>query len=365
MPRTKLSLRLLGLALGFLAFPLAAAAQEACTTYTVQQGDTLGSIAQAAYGSYDYQMIFNANRDALAANPNSLPPGLQLVLPCADGRLSPGQPLNTVIEAESAKAAADSADDQAYQPPIKFVTADDWAPFTDQKLTDGGIFVRMAKTAMERGGNHRKYTISWVDDWMSHVEVLLPSNAFDISIAWESSDCSKLDVLGEFGQKMCTEFDYSVPIYETAYAFNTLIDSKYAEAGEFSDYAGARICRPEAWPVSDLEVQGLSEPLVTFVHPKTPLECAKMLLDGEVDLYSIEAETATENFKDLNAEDKIVVNPGLATFISYHFITSKKNPHGREYLDLLDAGINEMRESGEWYDIVASGLDEFNKLKEQ
>jgi LysM repeat protein len=31
----------------------AAVAQEACTTYTVKEGDSLGSIAQAAYGSFN------------------------------------------------------------------------------------------------------------------------------------------------------------------------------------------------------------------------------------------------------------------------------------------------------------------------
>lgn len=362
MSNTKFSHRLPVLAMAVVAFPLAAAAQEACTTYTVKEGDSLGSIAQAAYGSYDYQMIFNANRNALAANPNSLPVGLQLVLPCEDGRLSPDQELSAVIEAETAKAEANAPANKEYAPPLKFVTSNDWMPFTDESLTGGGIFVRMATTAMQRGGNNRDYKISYVDDWMSHIDILLPSSAFDVSIAWESPDCTRLDALGEFSVRMCTEFDFSLPIYETAYAFNTLVDSKYAEAREFSDYAGAKICRPEAWPIGDLEVEGLVEPFVTYVHPKSPLDCAEMLLKGEVDLYSIESETATKNFAELNATDQIVVNPALATFISYHFLTSKKNPRGREYLDMLNAGITEMRESGEWYDILATGLAEFNAI---
>ncbi len=362
MSNTKFSHRLPVLAMALVAFPLAAAAQEACTTYTVKEGDSLGSIAQAAYGSYDYQMIFNANRNALAANPNSLPVGLQLILPCEDGRLSADQELSAIIEAETAKAEANAPANQEYAPPLKFITSNDWMPFTDESLTGGGIFVRMATTAMQRGGNARDYKISYVNDWMSHIEVLLPSSAFDVSIAWESPDCTRLDALGEFSVKMCTEFDFSLPIYETAYAFNTLVDSKYAEAREFSDYAGAKICRPEAWPIGDLEVEGLVEPLVSYVHPKSPLECAEMLLKGEVDLYSIEAETATKNFEELKAADQIVVNPALATFISYHFLASKNNPRGREYLDMLNAGITEMRESGEWYDILATGLAEFNAL---
>ncbi len=347
-----------------LALPAVAAAQEACTTYTVKDGDTLGSIAQAAYGSYDYQMIFNANRDALAANPNSLPAGLQLILPCEDGRLTADSELNAVIQAETERQAAAPKRNKTYEPPLKFVSSNNWMPFADESLTGGGIFVRMAATAMQRGGNDRGYEISYVDDWMSHIDVLLPTGAFDVSVAWEAPDCTKLDLLGEFAIRMCTEFDFSLPIYETAYTFNTLVDSKYAEARTFADYAGARICRPEAWPTSDLEVQGLVEPMVTYAHPKNPLDCAQMLLDGQVDLYSIEAETVTANFEELGASDRVAPNPALATFITYHFLTSKSNPRGRVYIAMLNRGITEMRESGEWYDIVATGLDEYNKLSQ-
>ena len=348
----------------FVAAPFVASAQEACTTYTVRAGDTLGTIAQSAYGSYDYQMIFNANRDALAANPNNLPAGLQLILPCEDGRLTADSELSSIIQQESARQEASRTNSNVYEPPLKFVTSNDWAPFTDESLTGGGIFVRMATTAMQRGGNDRGYNVAYVDHWMSHIETLLPTGAFDVSIAWEAPDCSKLDLLGEFSVRMCTEFDFSLPIYETAYAFNTLADSKYAGAREFGDYAGAKICRPEAWPISDLEVQGLVEPLVSYVHPKSPLDCADLLLKGEVDLYSIEGETSASNFKELNAVSQVATNPALATFISYHFITAKSNPRGRVYIAMLNRGITEMRESGEWYDILATGLAEYNKLSQ-
>jgi polar amino acid transport system substrate-binding protein len=347
-----------------LVLPAMASAQEACTTYTVQAGDTLGTIAQAAYGSYDYQMIFNANRDALAANPNNLPAGLQLILPCEDGRLTSDSQLSAVIEQETVRQEASRSNSNIYAPPLKFVSSNNWKPFTDESLTGGGIFVRMAATAMQRGGNDRGYEISYVDDWMAHIEVLLPSGAFDVSVAWESPDCSKLDLLGQFSVQLCTEFDFSLPIYETAYAFNTLNDNKYVGAREFGDYAGAVICRPEAWPISDLEVQGLVEPLVTYARPTNPMDCAEMLVNGEVDMYAIEAETASQNFADLGATDKVTVNPALATFITYHFITAKSNPRGRVYIAMLNRGITEMRESGEWYDIVATGLAEFNKLSQ-
>ncbi len=343
-----------------LAMPTVAAAQEACTTYTVKDGDSLGSIAEAAYGSFNYQMIFNANREAIASNPNSLPAGLQLVLPCADGRLTADAELNAVIEEETEKQEANRDPNRPYQPAVKFVTANDWKPFTDESMPGGGIYVRMATTAMRRGGNDRDYKISYVDDWDAHISALLPSNAFDFSIAWSKPDCSKIDLLGEFGVKMCTEFEFSLPIYEVAYSYHTLVDSPYAEARSFADYKGARICRPEGWAMSNLEVEGLAPPVATFVQPKSPMECAEMLLAGEVDVYSIEVETSTANFETLGASDKVLLNPAITSFNTHHFVISKSNSRAAEYIAMIDAGVQEMRESGEWYDIVATGLAEFN-----
>jgi phage tail protein X len=343
-----------------VALPTIVSAQEACTTYTVQEGDTLGSIAQAAYGSYNYQMIFNANRAAIAENTNNLPVGLELILPCEDGRLTADTELSAVIEAETEKQEETRDPNRPYEPPLKFVTGNDWKPFTDESLPGGGIYVQMAATAMKRGGNDRDYKVSFVDDWDAHIQALLPSNAFDMSIAWSKPDCSKIDLLGEFAVKMCTEFEFSLPVYEVAYSYNTLIDSKFAGARSFSDYVGAKICRPEGWPISDLEVEGLAEPAVEFVRPKSPMECAEMLLAGEVDLYSLEVETTTANFEELGATDKVELNPALATFNTHHFLISKKNPRAVEYMAMVNRGIEEMRQTGEWYDIVATGLAQYN-----
>ena len=344
--------------------PFAAVAQENCTTYTVQEGDTLGSIAQSAFGTFDYQVIFNANRDALAENPNDLPPGLQLILPCEDGRLTPDTVLSAIIKKEDEKQATTAKKNDVYQPPLKFVTSNGWMPFTDESLTGGGIFPRLAATAMHRAGNNRDYTLAFVDDWQSHLDTLLPTGAMDISIAWESPDCSKMDMLGEESVKRCTELEYSLPIYELVNVFYTLKDNKYAGAKVYSDFAGAKICRADAWGTGDLEVEGLSPPFIEMVTPENPIDCAKLLIAGEVDVYTIEIETIAANMAELGATDKVVENPYLSIILPYHFITSKTNPRGRVYISMLNKGITEMRESGEWYDIVATGLAEYNKLSQ-
>lgn len=50
--------------------------------YTVQEGDTLSSIAQQAYGPDDrWQEIYIANTQVIGIDPNILPPGKVLYIP--------------------------------------------------------------------------------------------------------------------------------------------------------------------------------------------------------------------------------------------------------------------------------------------
>lgn len=336
----------------------AAQAQEACTTYTVKAGDTLGGISNTAYGTYDYQRIFNANRDVIAASPNLLAPGTELILPCADGRLRPDQELSSITERETRKFEESRATTSAYNPPIKLVAGDGWFPFTDTRLKDGGVLTRLGLVAFNRGGNDRETKLAWVDDWGSHLDVLLPTHSFDLSIGWDGIDCSKMDLLSDDMVRRCTEVVLSDPVYEVVYGLFTMPDSPYAEVRSFADLKGARICRPDGWATADLEVEGLTEPVVTYVHPLSADDCVEALTKGEADVYSIEIESAVASIERAKLSETIRQNPYLIKIASLHFATHVTNERGKEYLELLNRGLTEMRETGEWYDIVASSLAE-------
>jgi polar amino acid transport system substrate-binding protein len=344
--------------------PGLAAAQEACSSYTVKEGDSLGSIAQAAYGSFDYQMIFNANRNEIE-NPNSLAPGTVLALPCEDGNLSADTKVTDIIEQEEEKQSK-KAKSNIYEPPIKLVSGSGWAPFTGEELNGGGMLVRLATTALNRGGNDREYNLSFVEDWAAHIETLLPLGAFDVSIAWmKPGDCSNLDALDDNGRLRCTQLDFSLPIYESVTAYWSMPDSEYANVKAFSDYAGARICRPDGWSTFDLTSEGLVEPLVTMVRPATLRECVEALVKGEVDMASMDIETGGSTVAEVpEAAGVVQPNPNLSKLETIHFVTHKTNPRGRVYMAMFNKGLNEMRESGEWYAVIADSLADFNKSKQ-
>ncbi|MBL9046841.1 MAG: transporter substrate-binding domain-containing protein [Tabrizicola sp.] len=339
-----------------------AAAQEACTTYTVQDGDTLGSIADAAYGTFDYQRIFNANREALTTSSGALTAGMELILPCEDGRLTPDAPVAEIATAEEPSQAPATGTGGTYSRPVRLLSANGWAAFADEGLTGGGMFVRLATTALQRAGNTYSYKSSFVDDVVSHIDTLLPSGAFDVGIAWDIEDCSNVDLLPELSRKLCTEYNFSDPIYEIVYSYATLTDSPYAEARAYADFAGAKMCRPAAWASSDLIRNGLVEPTVTWVRPEGFTDCYEMLLKGEVDVYAMDIEFIADNARNLGGGDEITVSSSLTEFMPQGFIVLKTNPRGEEILTAINAGLREMRETGEWYDIVASSLSEYNAL---
>ncbi|MGB3146921.1 MAG: transporter substrate-binding domain-containing protein, partial [Paracoccaceae bacterium] len=123
------------------------------------------------------------------------------------------------------------------------------------------------------------------------------------------------------------------------------------------DYAGARVCRPEGWSLSDLTGEGLVEPVITLVQPPTARECVEALVKGEVDMASLDIETGGASVAEVPEAAGIVQpNPNLSKLQTIHFVTHKTNPRGRVYLAMLNKGLNEMRESGEWYAIIADSL---------
>ena len=351
----------LAAALSVAFLPTTAAAQEACSAYAVQAGDSLGSIAQSAYGTFDYQQIFNANRNQIA-NPNDITVGSVLLLPCADGSLPGTASATEIIAQQDAIQQNRAKTSSQFEPPIKIVTANGWAPFVGENFKGGGMLTRLATTALNRGGNAREFNVSFVDDWGAHLTTLLPLGAFDISIAWYIPNCAKIDLLSDAMKLRCNELDASLPIYETVVGFFTMPGNQYEGVRNYTDYAGARVCRAEGWFTFDLEEQGLIEPVIEMIQPKSTADCFEMMQKGEVDLIPLEIESVAAEAKALGIENEIVQNPYLTNLLELKFVAHKTNPRGRVYLAMLNRGLTEMRDSGEWYAIISDALAEANSL---
>jgi len=360
--------------LALAAGALPSLGQEACQSYTVQRGDTLTNIAVRVFGNKNFAPIYRANRAVIGANPSLIEVGTVLQIPCADGTVPPAgaatesataaapadaAPAEAPAEAATAEAApAEAAAAPAVAPlaEIAFVTGNDYPPFTGEDLPNGGIFTQLVRTAMARGDEKQNFTIDFVNDWSAHLDSLLPRGAYDATFPWSRPDCENLAALPEKDAYRCTDFDFSESFYEIVDGFFAVKGSGLDTAQSYDDYVGKRICRPESYSLSGLASAGLVEPAVTLVRPNTVGECFEALATGTVDVVAIEVQVASDALADLGLKNDVVEDPHLAQVKTLHVMVHKSNPHRQEILAIIDRGLTNMRESGEWFDIVSAGL---------
>ncbi|MEO0344427.1 MAG: peptidoglycan-binding protein LysM [Pseudomonadota bacterium] len=351
----------------FVFLPQTASAQTACSEYTIEGGDTLRSIALAAYGSGNFQPIFNANRNTIGSNPNAIEVGDVLQLPCEDGSLP-----NTVVEVavpeveQTAAAAIASGQTlpQGYVPSIKFLTGGNYAPFTDESLPGRGLYTELVETAMARGAPDREFSITFVNDWGAHLSALLPINAFDLGFPWFRPDCTKLDLLTPSDARRCTDYNWSDPFYEVVVPYFTLPSSRFANISSAQGLIGARICRPEGYATFYMQEEGLFEPDITMVSPVLPNDCFTGLVEGTVDVVSLELDLVEGILAELGLQNEVVEIPGLSELLSLSVLTHKSNPYGRAYVTILNQGLRDMRQSGEWFGIVSTQLAQYARANQ-
>ncbi len=326
-------------------------AQEECTNYTVVRGDTLSVIASAADVSGGFQILFNANTDILDS-PNRLEIGQVLKIPCADGSLPSGTA--RAVATSTAPAPTTSEPTRA----LRIVTASGYAPFTDETLPGGGLLTQMVDRSMELGNPDQEYNLTFINDWGSHLETLLPTGAVDMVFPWFRPNCDRVENLSPKSAERCTLFNHSEPFYEALVGYYALAGSEYAGATTPEELMGSRLCRPEAWFTFDLEADGLMPPNTSLTTTVDQNGCWQLLLDGEVDVITLDALPAEEDYRELGLEGQIVKLEGLTSAQTLHVFVSKDNQFANDALPIINAGLEELRLSGEWFTIVREGIKE-------
>ncbi len=327
-----------------------ALAQESCTIYTVQSGDTLDAIAARAVSEGGVQLLVSANADVLAGA-NAVTAGMRLRIPCPDGSLPALDAAGAGSGGATTAAAAPSA-----LPPIRFLTGGNFAPFVDDRMPEGGMFNEMIATALRAGDPVLDHTTVSIFDWEAHLTALLPTTAFDVGYPWHMPDCTRVDSLSEANRIRCTDYDASQPFFEAVIDYYVLAGSPFEGATSIADLSGTRICRPSGWFTFDMEERGLVEPNVVLVPGAIPTSCWRELQAGTVDIVTYDALTAEGDLHRLGIADKVVVLPQLTSIATMHALAPKSHPNGRAYLDILDRGLAQIRTDGTWFAIVSKHL---------
>ncbi|WP_165614992.1 LysM peptidoglycan-binding domain-containing protein [Yoonia tamlensis] len=327
----------------------AASAQEACTSYTVQPGDSLSAIARTAYGNISFQQVWDANRTQIGSNPNSISVGMTLRLPCADGSL-PGE--SPAVAAAPAPAPVAPASGPLN---IRLVTGSDYPPFTEESMEGGGVFTQLVRAAADAVAPQAQTSVTFVNDWGSHMDVLLPSGAFDGTFPWVLPDCEAASLTDDM-QARCDNYLFADPVYEIVTGLVTRADDVLATAASADAFRGKRVCVPEGYAAILLAGGGLTESDVTYVRPTNPSACFTELAAGNLDAVEMELSQAADIVGKLGLTDQITVNDQLTSISVLTVYVHKENPRADEILSTINSGIEAIRQNGKWFEVVQAGF---------
>ena len=383
LPRTKIGAScagafcvLLAALVGIVAgLPSEAAAQAriACGSfYRVAPGDTLHRIATRAYGKGNYQAIFAANREILP-DTSRIEIGDELLIPCLDGTgprtrrealalgIAAGAETAAGGGAPAPAASAAEASASAIMPDdggIGFLTGSDFAPFAHRTLPEGGMITELVRLAMARAAPERKVDVTFIDDWPAHLG-LLDQGAYDLGFPWYRPDCSRADRLSASMRRRCAGFDFSDPLFEVAIGYYVRAGDPLAGAAAYDGLFGRRLCRPAGYFTFDLDQEDLREPNATLIFPPAALDCFTWLMRGEVDVVTLNRSLATAEISRLGLDGRVAEITALASAQTLHVVAPKGDPQGRAYLDLVNAGLADLRASGRWFEVVSRHLGAF------
>ncbi|MEM6619662.1 MAG: transporter substrate-binding domain-containing protein [Pseudomonadota bacterium] len=331
------------------------AAAETCGgVYRVKSGDSLSLIADGLYkDASKWTAIHQSNIADIGQNPNRIRVGQELRLACIDGL-----PVGLEGGTTAAQAAAISTQNAARptapvvpatQRALRLLTGDDYAPFTDRSLPNGGLYTDVVDAAMRNNPTGAGYKIYWVNDWAAHLDTLIYDGVVDMGFPWIRPDCDQLP-----DNWRCNHLVFSEPMFEILVLLFVDKSRPFTFATD-NNVNGNRLCRPKGYSKHVFDQNGrnwLKDGKMELVSPLTVANCFEMLVAGEVDAVAMNEFTGRAAVADLDLRDRVDVDATPLTIDGLHVVISKEHPQSGELLALVNDSLKTIKGSGEYQQII-------------
>lgn len=134
------------------------------------------------------------------------------------------------------------------------------------------------------------------------------------------------------------------------------------EYNEDADLHGKTLCRPTGYFTHDLDRadrQWLTNGLVTLVQPDSPDACFELLLRGEVDAVTVNEFLGLTKIHALGIGDFVEPLQRPLSIEGLHVIISKRHWRGTTFLYRFNAGLNALKQTRRYDEIVSRHLGLF------
>ncbi len=342
-----LTVLLAGSAVSLFATSASAQSISCGAEYTVQSGDFLSGIAQRAYGDLsNFTIIYDANRDVIGPNPGIIRIDQRLFIPCIGGTTAASATGSAVPQSQGSR-------------PISVLTASGWRPFFDEENPQGGLLTELMELALVNSDDSVDYEIAFVSDLDAHLDPLLSSSAFDLSIGQLEPACDDPAQLGTESRFLCENFAFSDPIYEEIFGYySAASDPKLTD---HQALAGKTICRAADHTLVPLEAVNLSEPQIDIVRAPDAATCIDYMLAGRADVALVAVEVADARIRELNARNDVQLHEDLSYIDFFHAVVAEDNPRADDILGAVNSGLTNIKASGLWFQTVRRHMSEFRQ----
>ncbi len=301
-------------------------------TYVVQKGDSLSRIARKFYGnSVLWQPILTANADRVKQKGRLIFPGTTLVIPDLNA-----EPETFIV----------NATDPTNRPMLAIVTGNDYAPFTDKALPQGGLFTDLVQVAMDRAGFDTEIEFLPWDYAMRATR----KGTFKASFPWYDTTDRREGLW------------YSRPVYEVLVVVYHKAGAPLEFAG-IDDLDGLNLCRPEGYFDDDIRAKVEAGNIVRTA-PDTPADCFEALVKGDVDVVSLSAMVGNGEIIKMGFEDVIDVAETPLAIRPLHVVYPKFDARSRGTMGKIDVALTAMETDGTMARIIERHLrTHFDSLK--
>ncbi|MEM8653586.1 MAG: transporter substrate-binding domain-containing protein [Pseudomonadota bacterium] len=317
---------------------------------TVEQGDTLFSIAEEELGDLSlWSLIFYNNPALQSGGLLDLTVGTVLSIPCPNAPAPAAQP---AAQAPTVQPDPKPLQQEA-EAEIKLVTASNYAPFTDLDWPGQGMLTELVNAAFEATPNPLTYSIEWENDWSRHLFPMLDSKAFDMGFPWFKPDCD-----GNPSHERCANFHFSDPLVDLVILLFARSDDPLVFEAD-SDLHGKTLCRPAGYFTHDLDRadrRWLTDGLVTLKQPPTPDDCFAMLIAGEVDAVALNEFLGVQKMFEMGLTEQVAPLSRPVSVEGLHVLISKTHWRGTAHLYRFNAGLAKLKQSDRYNEIVSRHL---------
>lgn len=248
-------------------------------------------------------------------------------MPCP---ASPGVVIGLLLWFSPAPVLAESAH------ALRLVTGDDYAPFSDQSLPEGGLATHLVTSLFEQVEQPVEIDVT---GWAAGYQAALDG-----------------DYAGTFpyikSQQRLADFLFSDPLF-TVSSFAYVDQSSAINASSPEDLAGLTLCLPEGYAhglVLDKLVQNGA--IIRVTPPDMP-SCFAMLQSGEADFVKINRYVARELMRNAGVQHSAIrALPFPVETLSMHFIAPRNQAGAEALIATVNQTLADLQRDNEYSRLV-------------